>query len=190
MGRPILLICDNNPSGLHRLTGEPAPVTPRDSDRSSLVDVVDSLRSPPTRPWTVTALAVFFASGAVVSFTTLIALAIPGGALEAIWRLNPRAREPFVSTEGWGLLLMAAVAVTCAAAAIGLWRGNRLGYVLGLTLLTGSLLGDLANASAGLEPRAWVGVPIAALLVTVLATGRARAFFSRGPAQPSARRAE
>jgi hypothetical protein len=60
---------------------------------------------------------------------------------------------------------------------VGLWRGRRFGYLLGLTLLVVSMLGDLANAVLGLEPRAWVVVPIAALFLAVLLTGRARAFF-------------
>lgn len=132
------------------------------------------------RPWTVTALSIFFAFGAAMSLTSLVALALPGGPLEPMWRLNPRAREQLAGMGGWGLVLMAVVSAACAAAAVGLWRGSRLGYVFGLTLLIVSLLGDLANALLGLEPRAWIGVPIAALLLTTLTTGRARAFFRSG----------
>ena len=89
-----------------------------------------------------------------------------------MWQLNPRAREQFATMGGWALLLMAVVSTACAAASIGLWRGKRFGYVLGLTLLTVSLVGDLANAVLGLEPRAWIGVPIAAVLLVVLVRGR------------------
>ena len=131
------------------------------------------------RPWTVTSLSVFFGFGAAISATTLVALAAPGGFLEPMWQLNPRAREQFASMGIWAWMLMAVVLATCLAAAVGLWRGQRLGYVLGLSLLTVSLLGDLANAVLGLEPRAWVGVPIAALLLAVLRTGRARAYFTQ-----------
>jgi hypothetical protein len=130
------------------------------------------------RPWTVTFLSIFFGLGALISATSLIALATPGGFLEPMWGLNPRAREQFASMGSWSLVLMGVVSATCLAAAVGLWRGRRIGYILGLTLLTVSLLGDLANAVLGLEPRAWVGVPVAALFLAVLATGRARAFFA------------
>ncbi len=130
------------------------------------------------RPWTVTFLSIFFGLGAAISATSLIALATPGGVLEPIWRLNPRAKEQFATMGVWAWVLMAVVSATCLAAALGLWRGRRFGYVLGLALLTFSLLGDLANAVLGIEPRAWVGVPIAALFLGVLATGRARAFFA------------
>jgi hypothetical protein len=126
----------------------------------------------------VTALSVFFALGATISALSLVALAFPGGFLEPMWRLNPRAREQFASMGPWALLLMAVVSALCALTAYGLWRGSRLGFVLGVTMLWVSLLGDLANAALGLEPRAWVGVPIAALLLVVLATGRLRAFFA------------
>jgi hypothetical protein len=46
------------------------------------------------RPGGVTALAIFFAVGATVSLVTIFALLLPGGVLEPIWRLNPRARTP------------------------------------------------------------------------------------------------
>ena len=130
------------------------------------------------RPWTVTSLSLFFGLGALVSAATLVALATPGGFLEPLWRLNPRAREQFASLGLWAWVLLAVVSAACLTAAVGLWRGRRFGYLLGLALLTFSMLGDLANAVLGLEPRAWVGVPIAALFLAVLATGRARAFFA------------
>jgi hypothetical protein len=132
-------------------------------------------------------LSLFFAFGAVISFTSLVALSWPDGFLEPMWRINPRAREQFDTMGPWALVLMGIVSATCATASLGLWRGTRLGYILGLTLLTVSLLGDLANAVLGLEPRAWVGVPMAALLLVVLATGRARGFFRSGEATDAAK---
>jgi ABC-type multidrug transport system permease subunit len=95
-----------------------------------------------------------------------------------MWRLNPRAREQFAVMGPWALLLMGVVSVTCALTSYGLWNGRRFGFILGITMLTVSLLGDLANAVLGIEPRAWAGVPIAAALLVLLATGRAKAFFS------------
>jgi hypothetical protein len=157
-----------------RLGSEAACIANRfDGDEASMGDLPTS-----SRPWTVTALSVFFAFGATISALSFIALAFPSGFLEPMWRLNPRAREQFASMGGWALLLMAVVSLLCALTARGLWRGSRLGFVLGVTMLLVSLLGDLANAALGLEPRAWVGVPIAALLLVVLVTGRARDFFA------------
>ena len=138
------------------------------------------MRDVPThsRPWTVTALSSFFSLGATISGLSFVVLAFPGGFLEPMWRLNPRAREQLAAMGGWALVLMGVVCALCALTARGLWRGSRLGFVLGVTMLLVSLLGDLANAVLGVEPRAWVGVPIAALFLVVLATGRSRAFFT------------
>ena len=143
------------------------------------------------RPWTVAALSIFFGVGTVISALAAIALLTPGGGLDRIWRVNPRALEHFAAMGPWAVVLMAAVSVSCLVAARGLWRGRRYGYVLGFTLLTVSMFGDLANATLGHEPRAWLGVPISALLIAVLSTGKARAFFARargaGEARPRAR---
>ncbi len=133
--------------------------------------------SSPHRPRGITAQGIFFALGAAISCTSFVALIFPGGPLEPMWRLNPRARESFATMGGWSLALMAVVSLVCASASIGLWRVRRWGYLLALALLTFSLLGDLANALSGLEPRAWVGVPVAGLMLAYLATRRVRELF-------------
>ena len=48
-----------------------------------------------------------------------------------------------------------------------------------MTLIAINLIGDTANVIFGTEPRALIGVPIAALLLLFLATGRVRAFLAR-----------
>ncbi len=50
-----------------------------------------------------------------------------------------------------------------------------------MALLAINLIGDAANVVLGTEPRALVGVPIAALLLLFLATGRVRAYFAERP---------
>ena len=148
---------------------EPTPPAGRSTKR-----IVAFMR----RPWVVSALSLFFAFGAAISFTSMISLLSPGGALEPMWRLNPRAREAFSGMGPWAIVLMAVVCSACLSASLGLWRGRRWGYVIAVALLLVSLLGDLANAVLGLEPRAWVGVPVAALLLVFLTTRRVRAFFA------------
>jgi len=44
------------------------------------------------RPLGVTALGIFFLAGAIISFTAVMSLVWPGGTLEPMWRINPRAR--------------------------------------------------------------------------------------------------
>jgi hypothetical protein len=129
------------------------------------------------RPRSVTALSVFFAFGVTMSSLSFVALLFPGGLLEPMWRINPRAREQFAVMGIWGPLLMALVSVACALTASGLWNGRRFGLILGRAMLAFSLVGDFANAILGPEPRAWIGVPIAAALLVLLSTGPVKAFF-------------
>jgi hypothetical protein len=48
-----------------------------------------------TRPWGVSAPGGFFVPGMVVRFPA-VSMAFPGGFLEPMWRLYPRARETAV----------------------------------------------------------------------------------------------
>jgi len=131
------------------------------------------------RPVVVTVLSYLFIFGAVVSALALVALLWRTGPLEPLWRLNPRAKESFAALGNWAIVLMAVVSALCTATAIGLHQGRRFGLILGLTMLLISMLGDAANALLGLEPRAWIGVPIAALLLVALAAPSSRAFLQR-----------
>jgi hypothetical protein len=129
------------------------------------------------RPHAITALSLFFGAGAFISFTAAVALFMPGGFLEPMWRLNPRARVGFASMGGWAPLLLFAVCLTCAAAAFGLWQMRRWGYRLALGLLLVNLTGDVLNTLLGTEPRAAVGIPIVLLLLAYFARSRIRAAF-------------
>ena len=128
------------------------------------------------RPRGVTALSIFFAFGAAMSFTAAVALLFPGGFLEPVWRLNPRAREGFASIGSWAIGLMFAVFAACIFSAIGLWRGRRWGHRSAATVLTINVLGDMANGIFGGDPRAFIGVPIGLALLAYLRTRRVRSF--------------
>ena len=129
------------------------------------------------RPRGISALSVFFFFGALASFLSFVSLLFPGSFLEPLWRLNPRARAGFSHIGVWAIVLMGAVCVACVAAGIGLWRGARWGHRLAITLIAINLIGDLANAFTGVEPRAIVGVPIASAILLYLASNRVRLFF-------------
>jgi hypothetical protein len=133
------------------------------------------------RPGGVTALAIFFAMGAAVSLVTIVALLFPGGVLEPIWQLNPKARTGFATLGAWAPVLLATVGLGCAATARGLWSGRRWGRRLAMALFAVNLAGDSVNVVLGAEPRALVGIPIAALLLLFLATAHVRAYFVEGP---------
>ena len=130
-----------------------------------------------TRPVGITLLSIFFSFGTLISFTVFISLLFPGSFLEPMWRLNPRAHEAFASVGAWAVVLMFAVCVSCALAALGLWRGARWGYRLALALLVINMLGDIANVILGTEPGAIAGVPIVIAILTYLMSRRVRRFF-------------
>jgi len=132
----------------------------------------------PPRPPGVTALAGLFAFGTLASGLSLVSLLNPGGPLEPMWRLNPRAREAFSHMGIWAPLLLGIVCLACAASAYGFFRGRRWGFRLGVTLLVVNLTGDLINAALGIEPRAVVGVPIVGLILWYLSSRKVKAFFS------------
>jgi hypothetical protein len=127
----------------------------------------------------VTALGIFFAAGAAITAAAGFSLLNPGGFLEPMWRLNPRAREALLEIGGWAVLLLFSVSVACGAAAIGLWHGRRWGHRLAVLLIAINLAGDLVNGLFGGEPRALVGVPIAAALLLYLSTARVRSSFRK-----------
>ncbi|HEX8891303.1 MAG TPA: hypothetical protein VF779_19300 [Pyrinomonadaceae bacterium] len=131
------------------------------------------------RPFGVTALGLFFLCGAAISFTVFVSLLFPGSFLEPIWRLNPRAHQAFARVGAWAIILMAVVCLSCALAALGLWRGARWGYRVSLALLVLNMLGDILNVILGTEPGAIVGVPIVVSLLTYLMSRRVRRFFRR-----------
>jgi len=135
----------------------------------------------PRRPPGVTALAGLFTFGTLASGLSAPSLLTPGGPLEPIWRLNPRAREAFSHIGAWAPLLLAAVCLACAAAAYGFFAGRRWGLRLGVALLLANLAGDLVNAALGVEPRAIVGIPIVAIILGYVSSRKVRAFFAEAP---------
>ena len=137
------------------------------------------MTSPPTssRPQGIAGLAILLAAGTTIGAISCLSLLSPGGLLEPIWRLNPRARVAFARLGPGGPALLASVSLICALAGAGLWRGRRWGYWLTVALFTAHLVGDVVNAALGIEPRALVGVPIVLGILGFLATRRARAFF-------------
>ena len=127
----------------------------------------------------ITALSIFFLAGAAISLTASLSLLRPNNFLESMWLLNPRAQENLSSLGLWAVLLLATVSVFCAAAAIGLWRGSRWGHWLAIGLIAMNLIGDVTNVLLGTEPRAIVGIPIAAAILLYLLSKRVRSSFKR-----------
>lgn len=115
-----------------------------------------------------TLLVVFFAAGAVICLTTMLALAFPGGLLEPIWQLKPEAREQFQQIGNWSVALMAVVGTACGLAAVGLARGAEWGRRLAIGILTVNLIGDTLNALLRHDPWTLVGLPVGGLMIWYL----------------------
>jgi hypothetical protein len=129
------------------------------------------------RPYGVIALGVFFFLGAIICLIASLSLAFPNSFMQPMWRLNPRGHEGLVAIGRWAVLLLSTVGVFCAAAAIGLWRGNRWGHGIAIALIAINLIADVINTLLGTEPRAIVGVPIAVAILWYLLSKRVRAFY-------------
>ena len=122
------------------------------------------------------AFTIFFAFGAAVSGLAAISLLYPHSFLEPIWQIKPAARTSFASFGLWAIVLLSFVSIACGTAAIGIWRGARWAHVLAIILISINLIGDVANYLLGIEPRAIVGVPIAAAMLWYLIRHGKRSF--------------
>ena len=132
------------------------------------------------RPGGITALSIFFAASSLISLVASMSMASPGGFLEPLWRLNPRARTAFSGFEGWAVLLLGTVSFACGLAAAGLWRVRRWGYWTAVAFLAVYLLGDVAIVALGVEWRAAFGIPVVLALLAYLWGRRVRNLFGIG----------
>src|SRR3989441_8762767 len=135
------------------------------------------------RPVGLTLLTAFFVFGALMAFLAFLVLLLTGGFLEPIWRLNPEAHRALTELGAWGMLLMAAVAIACALAAIGLWIQAQWGRRLAVGILAVNLLGDVLNAVARGDLRTLIGIPIGGGTVVYLLLARPRG-QSEGRSRP------
>ena len=83
------------------------------------------------RPAGISAMSFFFVFGMTMSGLAAISLVSPGGALEAMWQINPKGREGLGAMGLPAVVLMATVSLTCAGAAAGLWFARLWGWWLG-----------------------------------------------------------
>ena len=119
------------------------------------------------RPWGVTLICAFCVVATFICATTALALARPGGALEAWWRLKPQARADFRALGGWAIALMVVVGSVTIVLAIGMWRRRPWARWLGVVGFAINGAGDLVTALTR-ERAAAIGVVVAGLAATYL----------------------
>ncbi|MDQ5845150.1 MAG: DUF2127 domain-containing protein, partial [Acidobacteriota bacterium] len=122
--------------------------------------------------------SVFFMVGALISSIASASLLFPGSFLEPMWRANPRAYKHLHDLGAWGAVLLFVISISCAAAALGLWRRAAWGHKIAIGLIAINLIGDVANTLIGTEPRAIMGVPIALAILIYLLRKKVRDSFS------------
>jgi hypothetical protein len=116
-----------------------------------------------------TLLVIFFAGGALICLLVVLALAFPGGFLESVWRLKPEARNQFEEIgRGVSIVLMAAIAMACGLAAVGLAQAASWGRWVAIGILTANLVGDSVNALLRHDPKTLIGLPIGGLMIWYL----------------------
>src|SRR2546425_10851382 len=109
-------------------------------------------------PVGLTLLTAFFVFGALMACLAFLGLLLSGGFLEPIWRINPDAHRALAELGAWGMWLMAAGAIACALAAIGLWIQAQWGRRLAGGILAIHLLGDAIDAVTRGELRTLSGI--------------------------------
>ena len=105
-----------------------------------------------------------------MSGLTALMIAFPGSFLDAVWRLNPRARDGLMAMGVRALLLMIVVCCACLTSAIGLWRHTRWGYATALIVLGANMIGDSTNALLDRDWRTLIGLPVAGAIIAYLVT--------------------
>jgi hypothetical protein len=124
------------------------------------------------RPYSVSAISVFFAFGALMAALSAAMLLFPGNGLDRLWRLNPQAKAGLIALGLGGIILMAVVCAGCAAAAFGLWWCRRWGLWLTIAILGINLAGDLGNALLLHDWRTLIGLPIGGAMISYLIVRR------------------
>jgi hypothetical protein len=132
------------------------------------------------RPAGISTLSFFFVFGMTMSGIAAVSLAWPGGALEPMWRINPKGREGLAALGLPAIVLMATVSLACAGAAAGLWFGRLWGWWLAVTILVINATAGLLNGVLVNDPRTLIGLPVAGAMLYYLRTARVRTFFAGG----------
>jgi hypothetical protein len=128
-------------------------------------------------PFGIRCLVAFAFAAAGISAASAASLLWPGGPLEAMWRLNPRAKEDFAALGIWSAILLDVLSIVCLIAAVGLWRRTRAGYRLIVAGLILNLIGDVSNIIVRRQLAPAFGIPVVAAILAYLMTRNVREYF-------------
>jgi hypothetical protein len=129
------------------------------------------------KPFGIRCLVAFAFAAAGISAASAVSLRWPGGPLEPMWRINPRAREEFAALGIWSPILLGVLSIVCLIAAVGLWRRTRTGYRLIVAGLILNLIGDVSNIIVRRQLATAFGIPVVAAILAYLMTRNVREYF-------------
>jgi hypothetical protein len=133
--------------------------------------------STPVRPLGFKALALFFCFGSFVAAYAAATLFHPGTALDRLWALN---RPAYIGLSALGRLAslpFVILSLVLLMAAIGWFRRQYWGWLLGVAVIATNLAADLVHALLGDRLRSGIGIVIASLLLFYLTRARVRTYF-------------
>ncbi|MBZ5656092.1 MAG: hypothetical protein LAO56_12545 [Acidobacteriia bacterium] len=133
----------------------------------------------PIRPRGFVPIGAFFVFGATMAAYAAVTLLTPGTILDLLWALNQRGHAGLILLGRGAVLLFAALSVALGLAAVGWFRRNYWGWVLGVTIVSINATGDLINGVMGDRLKGAIGVAIAGLLLLYMTRARVRNYFGQ-----------
>lgn len=133
-----------------------------------------------TRPAvTPSAAGAFLALATLLSALAGASLLAPGGPLDVIWRVKPKAHAELLAMGPLAGIGFLGLSVIMAAASVGCFARRRWGWGLAVVIFVVNGLADGARIAFGAPLEGAIGVTAAALIVWWLAQVRVRATFRR-----------
>ena len=119
----------------------------------------------------------FFVFGAAMAAYAAVTLGMPGTFLDALWILNKRGHAGLAAIGRGTALLFVALSLVLVVTAIGWFRRQLWGWVLGIYIIAINALGDIVNLVRGEGLKGAAGVIIAGLLLIYLMRPAVRNYF-------------
>jgi hypothetical protein len=131
----------------------------------------------PTRPRGFVAIGAFFYLGSFMAAYAAVTLFRPGTLLDRLWALNRPAHLALAALGPMMTVPFAVLSVVLCLAAVGWFRRQYWGWLLGVTVIATNFAADIVHAALGDWLRSGVGVVIAASLLLYLTRPAVRTYF-------------
>jgi uncharacterized membrane protein (DUF2068 family) len=130
------------------------------------------------RPQGFVWIGAFFVFGATMSAYAAVTLLIPGTFLDALWVLNEQGHAGLAELGRGAGLLFIVLSALLALAAVGWFRRQTWGWMLGVVIVALNIAGDIVNIFRGEGLKGVVGVGIAGVLLIYMTRAGVRNYFT------------